>query len=121
MRYRHLRRTLIAALVAVAVLAGLVVVAQRAVEAAPVRRLLALKLERWLGDASGGDVTVKSARLSLVPMRLEMEGLRVAFPGWALEVRRVVVAGARLRPARARLDLGLVAAEGVRLILEREG
>ncbi len=115
MRYRHLRRTLIAALVAVAVLAGLVVVAQRAVEAAPVRRLLALKLERWLGDASGGDVTVKSARLSLVPMRLEMEGLRVAFPGWALEVRRVVVAGARLRPARARLDLGLVAAEGVRL------
>lgn len=115
MRYRHLRRTLIAALVAVAVLAGLVVAAQRAVETAPVRRLLVLKLERWLGDASGGDVTVASARLSLVPLRLEVEGLRVAFPGWALEVRRVVVAGASLRPARARLDLGLVAAEGVRV------
>ncbi len=115
MRYRHLRRTFIAALVGVAVLAGVLVAAQRAVETAPARRLLVLRLERWLGDATGGDVTVGSARLSLVPLRLELKRVRVAFPGWALGVRRLVVAGLRLRPARARLDLGLVAAEGVRI------
>lgn len=113
MRYRHLRRTLIAALIGAAALAGLVVAAQKALETSAVRRILILRLERWIGDATGSDVNLGTARLSLFPAGLELERLELVFPTWNLSIRRLTVEGALFRPMRARLDLGLVHAEGV--------
>ncbi len=113
MRYRHLRRTLIAALIGAAALAGLVVAAQKALDTAAVRRILVLRLERWIGDATGSDVNLGSAKLSLFPASLELERLDLVFPTWNLSIRRLTVEGALLRPMRARLDLDLVHAEGV--------
>ncbi len=115
MRYRHLRRTLIAALAGAALLLGLMAGLQRAVQTEGFERMLVHRLERWTGDALGGDVTIGTASLSLLPFRLELEHVRVGFPGWEVTARHLAVSGIGMRPSRARLDLGSVSLDGIRV------
>jgi len=114
-RYRHLRRTLIAALAGAALLLGLLVALQRAAGSPAVAAVLTHRLERWIGDATGGDVTIGHTALSIVPLRLELGAVRAGFPGWEVTIRRLTLSGAAFRAARGRLDLGTVVVEGVRL------
>ena len=77
MRYRHLRRTVIAVLATVAFILLIAVLLRAALEAAPTRRYAIRKLER-LASHYGAELTIGDLHWSLLPpgIRLEEVALR---------------------------------------------
>jgi hypothetical protein len=116
LRYRHLRRTIIAVLatLAAALLLGLVV--RMLLQAGPTRRLA----RHWLVATAGHrGIELEIADLSwgLVPPRVRLDGVRVTAPGLQAEIEHGEVDLARLRLTRQTVVLGTVAVDGVRVRL----
>jgi len=123
-RYRHLRRTALGALAAIAFLLVLGLLAQRLVNSSFARRTAS----DWLVDAarrSGVELDVTSLRWGFLPPRLYLEGVSVSSNGIEAGADRLEVEMARFRFARRTLELGTVAARGVHIRLtgipERSG
>lgn len=112
LRYRHLRRTVIAVLATVAAILVLALVARMLLQAGPTRRLV----REWLVAVAGHqgvEVEIDDLSWGLVPPQLVLHGVRVAMPGVEAEIERGHVDLARVRLTRQIVELGTVAADGV--------
>lgn len=117
MRYRHLRRTVIAVLAATALVLGLVLLLQRVLDAQYTRQA-AIRWLETVADTFGVDLQIGSLGWGYFPPRVRLGDLRVAARHVNVEVDRLEVDLARLRIARRTLVLGTVAADGVRVRLD---
>ena len=116
MRYRHLRRTVIAVLATVAflLLFGLAV---RAIFEAEVTRRLA---RRWLEESAasyGVELEIGDLHWGLLPPSVRLRGVRFSGGGIDAELDAVQVELAAIRLTQRTVELGRVAASGVRLSL----
>lgn len=114
MRYRHLRRTAIAVLAAVAFL--LVVLSLLAVllSGDPARRVAAAWLERN-ARARGVDLDIGDLRWGLLPPRVDLREITARSRSVEVRAERLSLDLAGLRPTRRTVALGTVAASGVTL------
>ncbi len=117
MRYRHLRRTVIAVLAAVAFVLVLGLLATRALDSELARRTAAHWIEAAAGRADV-ELRVASLRWGWIPLRLQLGGVTVQTAGVRASIESAVVELAQIRIARRSLDLGTVAAHGIRVHLE---
>ncbi len=117
MRYRHLRRTVIAVLAAIAFVLGLGLLIRYMLEA-PYSRQTAIRWLEQVADTFGVDLQVESLEWGYLPPRLRLGDVRVTAGQVQAEIDRLEVDLARLRVARRTLVLGTVAADGVRIRLE---
>lgn len=115
MRYRYLRRTVIAAVGAIALLLGAGLLAVRVVESEPVARRLRVIVERAGAAALGGPVEIGSLRLQVVPPRVVLHDLEVRSPAGEASLDRLAVDLAGIRLLRRTLELDAVAVRGLRL------
>ena len=118
LRYRHLRRTIIAVLVMVAAFLLLALVARLLLTAGPTRRLA----RQWIANvAEQRDVELEIGELSwgFLPPRVHLEDVRLRGPGIRAEIDRASVDLARVRLTRQTVELGTVAATGVTVALDR--
>ncbi|MCU0302610.1 MAG: translocation/assembly module TamB domain-containing protein [Thermoanaerobaculales bacterium] len=116
LRYRHLRRTVIAVLATVAALLLVASVAHLLLTAGPTRRLA----RNWIEGAAarrGLTLEIEDLGWAFLPPRVELEGLRLAGPGFGAEIDRAEVELTRFWLARRTIELGTVVADGVRLSL----
>ncbi len=117
MRYRHLRRTVIAVLAAIAFTLGLVLLV-RAILNAPFARETAVNWLERIASEAGFELDITSLHWGYLPPRLQLAGVTLTAAHIRAEVDRLEIDLARLRVARRTFDLGTVAARGVRLELE---
>ena len=117
LRYRHLRRTIIALLAAVATILLVVLVGRMLLTASPTRRLA----KNWITAAAhqrGFDLTMEDLSWSFFPLRITCSGVLLDGRGIRAEVETAHVDPARIRLASQTIELGTVAADGVRLSLD---
>ncbi len=117
LRYRHLRRTIIAVLAMVAAFLALTLVARMLLNAGPTRRLA----REWIESvAERRDLTLEIGDLSwgFLPLQVQLDNARLRGPGIRAEVERAQVELARLRLARQTIELGTVTASGVRIAFD---
>ncbi len=119
MRYRHLRRTALAAGAAGALVLLVVVLAVRAVQSEAVSLRLAAWIERGAGAAIGGRVEIGSLGIQVFPPQVVLREVAVQAPGMAVEVGRISVDLDRFRLLRRTLELDAVVADRVRLSTSR--
>ena len=117
MRYRHLRRTVIAVLATVAfvLICGLLI---RAILVAEPTRRFAI---RWIEKSAAGlgaEVEIGDFQWKMLPPGVRLDEVRIRAPGIAAEVRTLQADLSHLRLTRRTIVLGTVAARGVRLSLE---
>ncbi|MGD8439045.1 MAG: translocation/assembly module TamB domain-containing protein [Holophagae bacterium] len=118
LRYRHLRRTIIAVLAMVAAFLMVALVARLLLTAGPTRRLA----RQWISNvAEQRDLELEIGELSwgFLPPRVHLEDVRLKGPGIRAEIERASVDLARVRLTRQTVELGTVVATGVRLALDR--
>jgi len=112
LRYRHLRRTIIAVLATVAAALVLALVGRMLLQAGPSRRLV----REWIVAAAGRqgvDLEIADLSWGLVPPRVRLDGVRITASGLQAEIEHGEVDLARLRLTRQTIELGTVAADGV--------
>ena len=117
LRYRHLRRTIIAGLATVAAFLLVVLIARMLLTAGPTRRLA----REWIqAVAEQRDLAVEIDDLSwgFIPPRLHLEGVRLEGPAVRAEVETAEVDLARIWFTRQTIELGTVAADGVKIALD---
>lgn len=114
MRYRHLRRTAIAALAAVAFLLAVAAVGVAVLSSVPVRRQAARVLEAQAGRA-GLDLEVGDLTWGLFPPEAVLRGVRLRSPAFEAEAGRVHLGLGRVRFAQRQVELDTVAVEGLRI------
>jgi autotransporter translocation and assembly factor TamB len=115
-RYRHLRRTVIAVLAAVAFLLLFALVLRAIFEAEPTRRLA----RRWLEEMAtgyGAELEIGDLHWGLLPPRLRLSQVRFRAANVDAEVDSMEVEIASVRLTQRTLELGRVAASGVHLAL----
>lgn len=117
MRYRHLRRTVIAVLATVAfvLVSGLLI--RAVLEAGPTRRAAIRWIERRAAGF-GAEVEVGDFHWSVVPPGVDLDDVHLRAPGIAADVEALHADLSRLWLTRRTIVLGTVAARGVRLSLE---
>jgi len=116
-RYRHLRRTVIAVLAAVALVLLIALIAQKVLDS----RLFRHAAVRWIENAAanrGFDLQVDEVEWDVLPPRTILRGVTLVGPGISAEIDRLEADLARIRVARRTLELGTVAASGVTVRLE---
>ena len=114
MRYRHLRRTVIAVLAAVAFVLTLGLLARFILKSDAVQQ----STLRWMKDIAasrGFELEVEDFQWEVLPPRAVMHGVTINGPGISAEIERLEADVARVRVARRTLELGTVAAGGCRL------
>ncbi|HOC43140.1 MAG TPA: translocation/assembly module TamB domain-containing protein [Thermoanaerobaculales bacterium] len=117
MRYRHLRRTAIAVLAAVAFVLILALLAGRALNSLKVRTAVA----GWLESAARGqgvELELGSLSWGIVPPRVIVEDVVVTGSEFTILLDRLEVELTRIRLARRIVELRTVAADGVRVRLD---
>ena len=117
MRYRHLRRTVIAVLATVAFILLIAVLLRAALEAAPTRRYAIRKLER-LASHYGAELTIGDLHWSLLPPGIRLEEVALRSTGLRAEAASVRLDLARLRLTSRTVELDTVAVRGLRLSVE---
>ncbi len=116
-RYRHLKRTVIAVLAAVAFVLTLGLLVRLVLRSDTVRE----STLRWMEDVAtsrGFELEVADLRWEVLPPRVVMGGVTVKGPGISAEIERLEADVARFRVARRTLELGTVAAGGVTVRLD---
>jgi autotransporter translocation and assembly factor TamB len=116
-RYRHLRRTVIAVLATVAFVLIFGLLIRAVLDAEPTRRAAIRWIER-LAAGYGADVEVGDFHWSVLPPGVHMEDVRIRAPGISADVDVIHADLSRLWLTRRTIVLGTVAARGVRLSLE---
>ncbi|MCJ7754531.1 MAG: hypothetical protein MUP13_08200, partial [Thermoanaerobaculales bacterium] len=117
MRYRHLRRTVIAVLATGAFILIFGLLIRAVLEAEPTRRTAI----RWIERAAAGygaEVEIGDLHWSVLPPGVRLDDVHVRAPGIAAEVERIHADIARMRLTQRTIVLGTVAARGVRLSME---
>ncbi len=117
LRYLHLRRTIIAVLATVAAFLLIGLIARMLLTSGPVRRLA----RGWIAavaQQSDLDLAIDDLSWGFIPPRLHLAGVRVEGPGIRAEIDTAQVDLARIWFTRQTIELGTVAADGVRLALE---
>jgi autotransporter translocation and assembly factor TamB len=117
LRYRHLRRTTIAVLATVAAFLLVILVAKMLLTAGPTRRLAREWIEA-VAKQRDLDVEIDDLSWGFIPPRLHLEGLRVEGPGIRAAIETADVDLARIWLTRQTIELGTVAADGVKLALD---
>ena len=116
-RYRHLRRTVIAVLAAVAFVLTLGLLVRFILKSDAVQE----STLRWMKDIAasrGFELEVDEFQWEVLPPRAVMHGITIKGPGISAEIERLEADVARVRVARRTLELGTVAAGGVTVRLE---
>ena len=116
MRYRHLKRTVIAVLATIAFLLVFVLVVRAVLEAEPTRRLAL----RWLEETAanyGAELAIGDLHWGLLPPGLRLRQVSFKGAGFEAEVDALQVDLGRLWFTERTVELGRVAASGVHLSL----
>jgi hypothetical protein len=116
-RYRHLKRTVIAVLAAVAFVLTLGLLVRLVLKSDTVHDATL----RWMEDVAasrGFDLEVADLQWEVLPPRVVMHDVTVIGPGIGAAIDRLEADVARIRVARRTLELGTVAAGGVTVRLE---
>ena len=116
LRYRHLRRTIIAVLATVAAFLLIALIARMLLTAGPTRRLA----RGWIqAVAEQRDLNLEIDDLSwgFIPPRIHLDGVRLEGPGIRADVETAEIDVARIWLTRQTIELGTVAADGIRLSL----
>ncbi len=114
LRYRHLRRTVVAVLAAAALFIAGIVVGLRILHSAPVR----YAVTNWLEDAAdvvGVALDVEDLRWDALPPSVTLSGVRMRTGGLEVEASSVHVSLAGVSLPRGVIELGDVVARNVRL------
>lgn len=117
MRYRHLRRTAIAVLAAVAFVLLLALLVGRTLNSSRVRTTVAGWLERATREQGLG-LEVGSLSWGLLPPRAIVRDLTLAGDGFVVRIDRLEAELTRIRVARRIIELETVAADGIRVQLD---
>ena len=117
MRYRHLRRTVIAVLAAVAFVLTLVMIARHVLESALIRSAAVHMIERAAANR-GFDLAIADLHWEMLPPRAVMKQVTLTGPGLSAEIDHLEADLARIRVARRTIELGTVAAAGITVRLE---
>ncbi len=117
MRYRHLRRTVIAVLATVAFILIFGLVIRAVLEAEPTRRAAIRWIERLAAD-SGAEIEIGDFHWSVLPPGVHLDGVHLRAPGIAADIDVIHADLSRMWLTRRTIVLGTVAARGVRLSLE---
>ena len=117
LRYRHLRRTIIAVLATIAAVLLFALIGRMLLTAGPTRRLA----RNWIETvARQQEVSLEIQDLSwgFLPPQVKLTGVHLEGRGISAEVDTAEVDLARLRLTKQTVELGTVAADGVRLSLD---
>ena len=117
MRYRHLRRTVIAVLATVAFVLIFGLLTRAVLEAGPTRRTAI----RWIERAAAGygaEIEIADLHWSVLPPGVRLDDVHLRAPGIAADVERIHADVARMWLTRRTIVLGTVAARGVRLSMD---
>jgi hypothetical protein len=117
LRYRHLRRTIIAVLATVAVILLLALLARMLLQAGPTRRLAKSWIEAT-AEQQGVDLEIDNLSWGFLPPRLRLEGVRVEAQGIRAAIETARVDLARIWLTSQTIELGTVAADGVKVSLD---
>ena len=117
MRYRHLRRTVIAVLATVAFVLLLGLLLRTVLEAEPTRRLAIRQLER-LAAGYGAELEVGDLHWGLLPPGIRLDGVVLQTAGVSAEVDSLRIELGRMRLTQRTVELDTVAARGVRLSID---
>lgn len=117
MRYRHLRRTVIAVLATTAFILLLGLLLRTVLEAGPTRRAAIRWIER-AAAAYGAELAIDDLHWGLLPPRVHLEGVELGTPSVRAEVESFAVDLGRVWLTRRTVELGTVAARGVRLSMQ---
>lgn len=118
LRYRHLRRTIIAVLVMVAVLLLIGLIGRMLLSAPPTRRLARSWIEA-VAAQRGIELEIADLSWGFLPPRVQLEGIRLEGPGVRLTAATAEAELARVRITRRTIELGTVAADRVRISLDQ--
>ena len=116
MRYRHLKRTVIAVLATIAFILIFGLAVRAVLEAEPTRRLA----QRWLEETAAGlgaELKIGDLHWGLLPPGLRLRNVSFSGAGVSAEIDSLQVDLGRVWLAQRTLELGRVAASGVRLSL----
>ena len=117
MRYRHLRRTAIAVLAAVAFVLLLGLLVRQLLNTSQVRDKVTDWAER-LAAERGLDLQIATMQWGVMPPRIVLLDVTLTDTEFAIQIDRLEVELSRIRVARRIIELRTVAAEGIRLRLE---
>lgn len=120
LRYRHLRRTIIAVSGALAVVVLLVLGMWRTLESDAVRSFSAQRLERAAKHLADVDLEIGDLGWTLVPPRIVLSDVRLEGGGVSAELDQAAVELGALFVARRTVVLDTIEARGIRVLL-REG
>ncbi len=119
MRYRHLRRTVLAASAAVACLVVVAALAFRLAQSDAVTTRVARWVEGAVGAAVGGRVEIGELGWQLVPPRLVVRDVTVEAPGVVASLERASVALSAFQLVRRTLVIDSLGVDGLHLDLTR--
>ena len=117
LRYRHLRRTIIAVLATVAAFLLLALIARMLLTAGPTRRLARVWIEA-VAERRNLDLEIADLSWGFIPPRIHLDGVRLEGPGIRAEIETAEVDVARIWLTRQTIELGTVAADGVKVALD---
>ena len=116
-RYRHLRRTVIAVLAAVAFVLLFGLLLRWILEAEPTRRLAINRIER-LAAGFDAEIEIGDLHWGLLPPAVRLRDVNLQVAGITAEVESLQIDLARVWLTRRTVELGTVAARGVRLSMD---
>ncbi len=119
LRYRHLRRTILAVSVALAVVVLLVHSLWRALESEAVCAFTARKLEHLAMTAADVDLEIGDLGWTLIPPRMVLSEVRLEGGGIRAEVDSAVVEPGGFFVARPTIVLDTIEARGIRIVLSK--
>jgi len=114
-RYRHLRRTTIAGLAAIALCLLVIVATAHFLNRQQTRRAVARWLTARVASLTGADIKVGELDWGLLPPRVVLHDLNVEAPTLSCRAELVAVELAGVRLVRRTIELGSVTIEGVHL------
>ena len=112
LRYRHLRRTIIAVLATVAAVLLIAIIGRMLLTAGPTRRLA----RNWIESVArqhGATLEIEELSWGFLPPRVMLTGVHLEGRGVRAEIESAHVDLARIRLTRQTIELGTVAADGV--------
>jgi len=117
LRYRHLRRTIIAVLATVAAFLLVALIGRMLLTAGPTRRLA----RNWVvavAEQRGFDLEIEDLSWGFLPPRVQLSGVRLEGSGLHAEIETAELELAKIRLTSQTIELGTVAADGVKIRLD---